>query len=362
MKNNMFNIGWGLTSKCNMYCRFCYSEKIRQEAIELEINDWKKFVDRNHQYIDAINYGTGENAMLDNFYCFVEYLRKNYPAIGQALTTNGSISERVQKNPYFMKIFVHCIDEVDVSIDFNDREKHGIFRGQPKAFEWANHTLQLCKELRKLTTIVFVGCDETVNKDNLDGLFDLANKYDALLRMNIYRPVSNKEDINNKFILSYENLKLGLQYIHDKYEIVSLSDALLGNIFVDQGLVKDYTGTNSIRVLPDGTICPSTYLINADYRDNVNINNVDLGSLKFAQFEDVETPKECRGCVHEDSCKGGVYDRRILWYGTLAERDPYCPTRHDDGFPLNPFYITKNSRTSIHDGYLPTLFFKNREK
>ena len=361
MENIKFNVGWGLTKKCNMYCQFCYSKAARNEVEERGIEDWKKFVDRNHQYIDAINYGTGENTILDEFFYFVEYVRKKYPAIGQALTTNGYISERVQENLHLLEIFKNCIDEVDVSIDFNNREKHGRFRDQPKAYDWATQTLQLSKDLERLSTIVFVGCDETVDKDNLDGLFDLAKKYDAFLRMNIYRPVSNENEINNRFILTYDNLKAGLQYIHDKHEIVSLSDVLLGNVFANQGPVRDHTGVNSIRILPDGAICPSTYLISAEYRSNVNIHNADLGSLRFEQFEDIETPKECNGCDYEKSCQGGVYDRRILWYGTLAERDPYCPTRHGDEFPEKPFHTTKLSRVSIHDGYLPTLFFKNRE-
>lgn len=362
MEKKRFSIGWGLTKKCNMHCQFCYSESARNEVKECGIEDWINFVDKNHQYIDAINFGTGENTILDNFFYFADYLRKNYPKIGQALTTNGYISERIRENPRFMKIFSNCIDEVDVSIDFNNKAKHGNLRRQPNAYEWAVQTLELSKKMKKISTIVFVGYDETMSKENLDGLFELAKKHDAFLRMNIYRPVNNDEEINKKFTLSYECLRDGLQYIYDKYEIVSLSDALLGNVFASQGVVKDYTGVNSIRILPDGSICPSTYLISSEYRSSANIHTADLGSLRFDQFESVEKPKECYGCNYEESCRGGVYDRRILWYNTLAERDPYCPTRHNDRFPKESYCITKHSRVSIHDGYLPTLFFRNREE
>jgi len=357
-----FSVGWGLTNKCNMACDFCYSKNARSETQERGFKDWVNFINRNHQHIEAINYGTGENVIIDEFFYFAEYVRKSYPEIKQALTTNGFVSERVHKNPRFMEIFKNAIDEVDVSVDFNDREKHNRFRGQPKAYDWAIKTLKLNKELEKPNTIVFVGFDETFNEENLDGLFNLTKEHDALLRMNIYRPVSQNNVINKKYMLSYGALINGLQYIHDKYEIVSLSDSLLGNVFADYEIVKDNTGQNSIRILADGTIYPSTYLIGAEHRSNVNIDNTDLCTLRFQQFENVEVPKECKDCKYEGTCQGGVYDRRILWYKTFAERDPYCPTRHDHVLPEKRFPLKKLSRISIHDGYLPTLFFKNRDE
>lgn len=353
-----FSVGWGLTNKCNMNCKFCYSQKVRNEIKECDIDEWKSFIDENYKYIDSINYGTGENSILDNFFYFVEYIRKTYPSIKQSLTTNGYISVRVQKNERFLNIYKECIDEIDVSIDFADKEKHSIFRGQVHAYDWAIQTLKLSEKFGKLCTIVFVGMEETLEKENLDGLFKIAKNYNALLRMNIYRPV-NKGD--EKFILSYKTLKNGLEYIYDKYQIVSLSDVLLGNTFVGDTQVKDNTGINSIRILADGTICPSTYLINTEHRKDKNINNQDLANLYFEEFEDAQVPNECIGCKYEDSCRGGVFDRRILWYNTFAERDPYCPLRNGDELPKEFFRISKTERVSIHDGYLPTLFFKNNE-
>ena len=240
-----FNIGWGLTNACNMNCQFCYSKGTRVSTTDTKIEDWKNFVDKNHQYIDSINYGTGENSIIDSFFEFIWYVRKNYPEIKQALTTNGYTYDRVRKNKEFYDIFIKSIDEVDVSLDFYKKERHNEFRGQPNAYEWALNMLQLLKDTNKLSTIVFVGFDETLNEDNLDGLFKIAKKYDAILRMNIYRPVSKDKSINDRFICSYEKLKKALEYINKKHEIINLSDALLGNIFTNSTNIKDMSGTNS---------------------------------------------------------------------------------------------------------------------
>ena len=113
-----------------------------------------------------------------------------------------------------------------------------------------------------------------------------------------------------------------------------------------------------IRILPDGTICPSTYLIRAEHRSDASIKTASLKTLRFQQFENTEIPFECLGCTHETTCRGGAYDRRILWYGSLSERDPYCPTKNGRELPKELFKISKEERVSIHDGYLPTLFFR----
>lgn len=358
-----FNVGWGLTNKCNMKCQFCYSKQARHEIQECNYDEWKAFVDANHDFIDSINYGTGENAIIDDFFKLIEYIRDNYPEIKQSLTSNGYIYERVKNNPEHMRAFEKSIDEVDVSIDFYQKEKHIEFRGQPNAYDWAIETLSLCQKLNKLATIVFVGFEETLVKENLDGLFAIAKQYDALLRMNIYRPVSNIPEINKRFILSYKTLIESLEYINEKYQIVSLSDVLLGTVFTGQENLKENTGIGSIRILPDGSICPSTYLITEEFRNRYSITQGRiLNNLKFEEFEYSVTPEECIGCKYEKQCNGGVFDRRMLWYGTLSQRDPYCPIRLGKELPTEFLKTSKTSRVSVHDDYLPTLFFKNKEE
>lgn len=358
--NSKINIGWGLTNVCNMDCKFCYSKKARKKGKKCCIDQWKKFVDQNHSKIDSINYGTGENTLIDDFFYFVEYVREKYPNITQSLTTNGYIYERVSKNEIMMQIYKNCIDEVDVSLDFYEEEKHNKFRGQTLAYNWAINTLEMLKKDNKKATIVIVGFEETLQEDNIDGLFAIAKKYNALVRLNIYRPVSEAEKINEKFILSYDTLIKALEHIYENYKIVTLSDVLFGNLFTDQESVTENTGIGSIRILPDGNICPSTYLISEKQRSKYYITDDNvLDKLNFTDFEQAPIPKECEGCNYKNKCKGGVFDRRILWYDTLEKRDPYCPISLGKEIPSKKFHVTKVGRTSVHEEYLPTMFFSN---
>lgn len=355
-----YNIGWGITNSCNMNCRFCYSKETRHITNDITINDWIKFIDENHDHIDSINYGTGENTISDDFFKFILYVREKYPTIVQSLTSNGYLYERVSKNSKLYEIYKKCIDEVDVSLDFAIEEKHNYFRGQPKAYKWAINTLKMLKKDKKVSTIVFVGFEDTLTQENIDGLFKIAKKYDSLIRLNIYRPVSAKEEINKKFILSYKTLINALEYINKKYKIVTLSDVLLGNIYTRKCDIKESTGVDSIRILPDGSICPSTYLITEDFRTKYNIKQKNvLSKIKFESFIYAPIPKKCFDCEIKDKCRGGVYDRRMLWYKTLDARDPYCPFENSDNLDKEQFKTTKKKRVSVHDGYLPTMFFKN---
>ena len=49
----------------------------------------------------------------------------------------------------------------------------------------------------------------------------------------------------------------------------------------------------------------------------------------------------------------------MLWYKTLDERDPYCPFENNDNLKKEQFKTLKRKRVSVHDGCLPTMFFKN---
>lgn len=357
-----WNIGWGTVSHCNMKCQFCYSKHRRKESNDLGYEDWIKFIDENHSRINSINYGTGENTLDEKWFDLVLYIRKNYPDIRQALTTNGHLAEAV-KNPLCMHAFIEGIDEVDVSLDFFEEKKHIEFRGQPKAYTWALDTLALCKKNNKPTTIVFLGSEKNVTHKNIDGLFHIAKEYGTILRMNMYRPTMGVNEFSKEFIISYDTFVDALEYIAANYQIISMNDALFSS-FLTNKTIEDPSGDCSIRILADGSITPSTYLIDEDYIvANITEHNVLEKIENNGLISDliVKTiPDECKGCVYENSCAGGVYDRRYLWYGSLDKKDPYCPKRFMTK-TKEPLKITDTEFKSVHDGYLPTIFFKPKE-
>lgn len=200
--NKIWDIGWGYISQCNMRCEFCYSKEVRKSLQKLNLDICKQFINKNFENISSINFGTGENSLSDDWFQLVKYIGESYPNIEIALTTNGNIYNACQ-NKDKLKIFKNFISEIDISLDFIDKDRHNKFRGNSQAYDMAINALSLCKEYGKQTTIVFLGTNEVVKPKNLEGIFNLASKYNAFLRSNIYRPTTSLNNGQKNFILGF---------------------------------------------------------------------------------------------------------------------------------------------------------------
>ena len=151
-----------------------------------------------------------------------------------------------------------------------------------------------------------------------------------------------------------------ITYISRKYTVLAINDALFSSILTGK-TIHDPSGDRSIRILADGSITPSTYLI----KDNYIVGSIKEKNV-LSRLEERDSismivkkviPDDCKDCVYCDQCAGGVYDRRYLWYGTLQHRDPYCPGAFLD-VPVDTICTSKEEVHSVHDGYLPTMFFR----
>lgn len=353
-----FVIGAGITSVCNMNCPFCYSVNRRSTCSNLSIEQWVNFFRKNIKLIKSINYGTSENTLCNDWYSLVDSVNRLDKTVGQALTTNGTLTDIILKDPIKEEIIRRSISDIDVSLDFASEKQHNEFRGSYRAYQMARDTLEYCRKNRKNTTIVIMGVDDTLDLNNLDGLFSIASQYDALIRLNIYRDVNKGGMLTSP---SFDVVVKALDWISEHHEICALSDPLFAACFTQQDIYEDTSGKYSLRILPDGGIYPSTYLINSSYcLGNItsleSLNNIPNHPI-IKTMVDV-TPKNCMQCPVVKRCKGGALDRRMLTYGTADSRDYYCPFENDEVPGFRNYHISNSKFSSIHNGYLPTLFFK----
>lgn len=354
-----WNIGWGFTKYCNMGCGFCYSQKTRDscEDISEDIADHVEFVKKNHKVIKSINWGTSENSLTNNWYLLVDTIGEIDRNIKQGVTSNGYIGHKCGKNIYCYDKIVKWINEIDVSLDYHSPEKHNSFRGNNDAYSWVIETLEFCRAENIVSTVVFVGTEDTLSIENIAGLFDLAYKYGAYVRLNILRPTA-KSTLTPP---SYSTVKKAIQFIIDNYQTVSLADPLFSSIYGMKSV--DPSGVSSLRILPDGSVTPCTYLTDSVWiAGNILRRDLDIESFgETAQFAEISSnvrPEICGECKVVSLCGGGAKDRRILWYGSLRKPDPYCPFYNgDNGWANKKLKSTKNNYNFIHADYLPTLIF-----
>lgn len=358
-----WNVGWGPISTCNMNCAFCYSKNVREEQNQLSFFEWEKFINQNHQYINNINYGTGENSMSTDWFRLLKHIHTVDSSIMQGVTTNGFISVVAAQEKNIEQTVVNCISEIDVSLDYSDKEKHNTFRRQRNAYQWVMNTLERFSNSNILLTIVMMGTNDTLEPSNIDGLMKIADRYNTKLRINLYRPTEGITSYTKVFIPDYATILKAIKYINEEYVVLSISDPLFSSILIDdvRGREIDPSGSKSLRILHNGDITPSTYLISKNFRThNITEDNV-LSELFFENDEMwVQTlvPEDCQSCEYAKFCRGGALDRRYLWYKKFDTPDPYCPYREGNGKPNFKLDLNKDTPfTSIHHGYLPTMFF-----
>ena len=365
MDKNKWSIGWGLTSDCNMSCEFCYSRMKRGKGHDIAPDYWKQFIDMNADYISSINYGTGENTISQDWFYLVKYIRDKYPNIIQALTTNGYISEVIKQNAENKVIFLSSIDEVDVSLDYADAQRHNKFRGQPHAYGWVMNTIDFCHSNKIPLTLVMLGSKVTLYEENVHAIFQIASQFNAIIRINLYRPTEGINKISKQYILSIDELLTFLHFASTNYNVLSINDPLLSSLLTTK-TIEDTSGSSSLRILPNGDVTPSTYLITDEFivgnlKDGFSLKDISKNTRLNQKIKKI-IPASCMKCEHLNTCSGGVIDRRYLWYGTLNKRDPYCYVDNAEMRDKHRYMITLSDDKfhSVHDGYLPTMFFKNK--
>lgn len=154
-----------------------------------------------------------------------------------------------------MDVFIRCIEDVDVSLDYGNATQQDESRNYEGAFQGVIETLKLCQKCGKNATVVSVMHKYNYSYANFRSMVRIARLYNASFRINILRPT-----VDFAFALSYENLKDNFVKLINEYEVKSIADPLLAALVGADYPNGDPTAESSFRILPNGYIIPSTYL------------------------------------------------------------------------------------------------------
>jgi len=338
-------VGLCVSSHCNMKCLFCYSRQLRNNRIDLNIEDLEKFLNINYTVIEDVNYGTSENVLSYNFDKIVNLVSDfNIP---QALTTNGSVALKEE----WLRLVLDHICEVDVSLDFPDR-RHDMARGINGAYRLVLKTLQELTGNVKIT-LVCVLFNLNTQPEIVLKLLELANRYNALMRFNIYFPHRVNDPLFPNLFKLYETLRV--IFTHSK--VISLSEPVIAALLKMK--FKEYMG-KSVRIYADGSIFPLVYVTDPTYILGNISEGLYLKELSHHQIllklATIPPPEECKSCIYVDCCKGGTKDRRII-ASRQNVRDPICPFSFTSNNPLD-LNIDLEKDHTIHSSYLPTIIVK----
>ena len=350
------NIGWGLTSKCNSQCKHCYNDSGIKEFKGISFEEAKRIVDKLAENgIETINYGTGESGLIDYFWKLVEYTYNK--GIIQGLTTNGS-SININTIEYVKKY----MNDIDVSLDYPDREADNNFRGSDKAWDWAINACNLLKENNINFSIVTCMHSLNSNEDNVDSFLELCKKYNCEWRINWFKP-TGRGKLNDELKLDVVKVHDIFKYIVERADIVALPDPYFSAIIGLNTRVASPCGTESFRITPNTEVVPCVYFTkemkSKSILDNSYNDVINSEVMLKVQARDVEY---CHCCEYYDFCKGGCISRAYLEHGAINSPDAFCYKKY--GMKENPLkninYNYDHKERKVHENYLCTLIVKPR--
>lgn len=352
-----WTVGWGVSTICDLKCPFCYSSEVRQllKNSDFTISQAEQFLSNNEKEIRAINFGTGECFLSPTFPHLLELCHNYVPLAQIAVTTNGAFADLSSAE---LAIVERYIDECDISLDFAEQELHDHWRGKAGTWRRAIKAIEIALEYGLDTSIVMIGTKQTLNENNIRGLLKLSQKYQIAFRINIYMPTFG----DYSFIPSIESVIKTLELLNSWTTSMRSSDLLLGSIIGNNGF--DFHSNQSCRILPNGSISPSTYLIKQPWLIDNKLENILLSKLtntdSFMRYSTPPIPIECEKCPFLLRCKGGSVERRWLWLQSLDMPDPLCPYLNKMDQRVLPIFakekqIERWKGPSIHLDYLPTI-------
>ncbi len=314
-----------LTNLCNLNCKHCYSRNMGNFSLTL----WDiEFIISKVPNLESINYWTWESFLNKEFISIVKYVDSLW--IKQALTTNWTTIE------YLSDELLSVFDDIDISIDFPDGDKHDEWRGSVGLFDKAIVAIERCKKHNVNVSIVSV-----LMKNNCSVIKDfklLLDKYDIMLRINLYKSVTTDE-----FTPNYDEFWDTLFDISKNFNVISCSEPIL-SIVCDSVKSWSLCGWKSLRIHPDWEISSCVYVKNSSSIDEFN-------------HEKKKIPNYCAVCEFKDRCQWWCFGRRIS-NNRSGIPDMYCPFYNKREIPSFKIKIDKNSKDLIHSNYLCTFILR----
>jgi MoaA/NifB/PqqE/SkfB family radical SAM enzyme len=169
-----FSVGIGLTNDCNLNCAHCYRDTQRVDNLSL---DQIKTLCKSLP-VDAMDLGTGENALNPEFVPIIEYLHAR--GVRLSLASNGY--SLIALDGDYLQMF----HEVEVSVDFATQDEQDTFRARGN-WTLVHRAMERCQTLNVPVTVLATLM--SINFDKMDALARLTQRHRVNLRVNAYQSV-----------------------------------------------------------------------------------------------------------------------------------------------------------------------------
>ncbi|GAA4215765.1 radical SAM/SPASM domain-containing protein [Microbispora amethystogenes] len=369
------NIGWTLGNDCPYRCTHCYSMSAREKGMDFSLDMIDRIVEQLAiNGVETVNLGGNEplftnganprNTLLPQI---IDRLVDAGILVG--LTTSGITAIHLERdhNESWRKL-----NDLDVSFDSPFEDEHNANRGA-KIYKQAIQALELARKYDIPHTVIMCGMNWNFTPRHIEKLLELAESYDAHIRINPIKPV---EPAHMDSLLPAEQYYEGFSLLMSRCDPVDLGEPPIAAVTDYQGAKGCPCGRTSFRIhsiTPDGRIpvSPCVYLHDYKFGDLRKDDLYDIvRSPQFRSFRrrnaNPDKVDGCEGCGLLAQCRGGCAGRSYLHHAhetghrSLFARDPYCPrdVAPAQTFPQRPTVPT--DKRLVHMDYLCTWIGKPR--
>ena len=281
-KISPLHIELGMTTGCNLKCRFCYGQFIGQTEIENKydmplntaINLFKDAKKIGVKSITLI--GEGENTIHPQLYEALEVARKI--KLDLAIATNG-IALKNDKIKEFLESFIW----IRISLCASTKESYRYIHGMDSFDRVINNIRDLVEMKNKHNLGTTIGIQMVVTDDNKNEIVDIAKLgKDLNVDYCVIKPCSDTPDKQLKHrYMDYsdvkEQLKVAEKFNDDNYSVIVKWDKLS-----NKGLNKFkvcYGTQFTIAIDAHGNVAPCGHLLGYR-REEFNMGNINTTSFR----------------------------------------------------------------------------------
>ncbi|MBQ9516901.1 MAG: radical SAM protein [Eubacterium sp.] len=289
---------FALTTRCNLYCRGCYTTTAADEKSDMDFEKAKRIIDNlSKMKVFSVSFGGGEPTLYTKLFELAEYARSKN--VLPNITTNGVNMTAEFANQ--MKVFGNVHLSLHTMKDKNHLEK------------------AVC--LLKKAGIKQIGLNLLLSTDtipHIESIFKWAKeqRFKRVLCLRYKHTDKNKEikdlSIDENFYYVFNDIfRFG-----KKYKIKVMTDCSAVQEFIGYGKASEkllyYFDTNGcqggnayIAITVDGMVKPCSFWGEAFF-DAETMTQYDwLNNEKIVAFRNATHSERCKSCEHIKICHGG---------------------------------------------------------
>jgi mycofactocin radical SAM maturase len=320
---------WEWTYACNLACEHCLSSSGRRDPDELTTDEIKSVIDElASMQVFYVNVGGGEPTVRPDFWELLDYAVSRY--VGVKFSTNG-----VRLTPQRARQLAST-DYVDVqiSLDGSTREINDAVRG-PGSYDMARRAMDnlAAAGMRGFKISVVM---TRQNVDQLDELKEIADAYDAQLRITRLRPSGRGADVWDELHPTAEQQVQIYHWLLDHGEQVLTGDSFFHLNALGSSPLPGLNLCGAGRVVclidPVGDVYACPFAIHDVFKAG-NVRDAGFGEVwrnsnLFTELRTAQSGGTCTSCPAFDACQGGCMAAKFFTGLPLDGPDPECVKGH----------------------------------